>query len=139
MSDIIKIALRQYGIKEIPGEKNNPEILKYFKEIGQTWVQSEETAWCAAYVNWCAKMAGKQHSGKLNARSLLNIGEPIEGFQDIGDVVIIWRGCKTSWKGHTGFFIRETKDYIYMLGGNQGNRVNITPYPRDRLLGYRRL
>jgi len=41
---MIKLALSKYGVKEVPGEKNNPEILKFFYDIGHTWVQSEDTA-----------------------------------------------------------------------------------------------
>jgi len=136
---MIKLALSKYGVKEVPGEKNNPEILKFFYDIGHTWVQSEDTAWCSAFVNWVAKKSGNEYSGKLNARSWLDVGEPIEGFHDIGDVVILWREDPLSWKGHVGLFIRETKSSIYVLGGNQDNRVCIKPYPRARLLGYRRL
>lgn len=136
---MISTALSQYGIKEIPGVKNNPEIMKYFHSIGQDWVQGDETAWCSAFVNWVAKSSGKEYSGMLNARSWLNIGEPIEGFQRIADIVILWREKKEGWKGHVGFYIRETKEMIYILGGNQDNEVCIKPYPRSRLLGYRRL
>ncbi len=136
---MINKALSQYDIKEIPGVDNNPEIMKYFDEIGVEWVQSEETAWCSAFINWCAKKSGKKYTGKLNARSWLDVGEPIEGFHGIGDIVVFWREDINSWKGHVGFFIRETKDIIYVLGGNQDNKVCIKPYPRSRLLGYRRL
>ncbi len=136
---MITKALGQYGIKEIPGVKNNPEIMKYFKEIGCKWVQDDETAWCSAFINWCAKSVAKPYTGKLNARSWLDIGEPIEGFQKTGDIVIFWREDPKGWKGHVGLFISETKDVIYTLGGNQDNQVCIKPYPKSRLLGYRRL
>lgn len=136
---MITKALSQYGIKEIPGAENNPEIMKYFKEIGCEWVQDDETAWCSAFINWCAKTSAKPYTGKLNARSWLDIGEPIEGFQKIGDVVVFWREDPKGWKGHVGIFIRETEEFIYTLGGNQNNQVCIKPYPRSRLLSYRRL
>jgi hypothetical protein len=28
-------------------------------------------------------------------------------------------------------------DLVYLLGGNQGDRVSVRAYPRKRLLGYR--
>ena len=37
-SRLVNIALSQYGIKEVPGVENNPEIMKYFKVGNHTWV-----------------------------------------------------------------------------------------------------
>jgi hypothetical protein len=48
-----ELACKHYGLKEIRGEEHNPVILKFFKEIGHSWVQDDETAWCAAFVNYC--------------------------------------------------------------------------------------
>ena len=139
MQKVIEKAFTQYGITEIKGTtQNNPFILKYFEDIGQEWVKNDETAWCAAFANWCLKNSGYEWQSKLNARSFLDLGwEPKE--PKLGDVVILWRESKQSWKGHVGFFIRANDRYIYMLGGNQNNQVNIKAYDKNRLLGYRRL
>jgi uncharacterized protein (TIGR02594 family) len=140
MSQLINIALSQYGVTEIVGYQHNPVVLNYFKEIGHTWVATDETAWCSSFVNWVALQANVERSHKLTARSWLNVGTAINKPQ-INDVVIFWRHKKSSWKGHVGFFINysEDKKYIYVLGGNQNNEVNIKKYPVNRLLGFRRL
>ncbi|MEX6627565.1 TIGR02594 family protein [Tenacibaculum salmonis] len=136
---IIEIALGQIGIKEITGKKDNPEVLKYFNDIGFNGAKlKDETAWCSAFVNWVAKEANLQRTGRLNARSWLKVGEEVT-IPEKGDVVIFWRESKQSWKGHVAFFIRETENFIYVLGGNQSNQVKISAYPKNRLLGYRRL
>ena len=136
--NIIIIALSQYGISELVGSEHNPEVLKYFSEIGHDWVKDDETAWCSAFANWVAKKACCEHSGHLNARSWLDVGADV--FKPkLGDVVVLWRENRLSWKGHVGFYIRDNKDCIYVLGGNQSNRVCIHPYPKGRLLSYRRL
>lgn len=138
-TEIINIALDQVGIKEIPGTQDNPEVLKYFNEIGFDGAKlKDETAWCSAFASWVAKEANLQYSKKLNARSWLNVGTKVTT-PEKGDVVIFWRESKTSWKGHVAFFIRETQNWIYVLGGNQNNQVKISAYPKNRLLGYRRL
>ena len=50
---VVNIALSQYGIKEIPGINDNPEVLKYFNEIGFDGAKlKDETAWCSAFANW---------------------------------------------------------------------------------------
>jgi uncharacterized protein (TIGR02594 family) len=136
---IINIALSQFGIKEIVGKSDNPEVLKYFTDIGFDGATlKDETAWCSAFANWVAKEAGFEYSGKLNARSWLKIGEQVET-PEIGDIVVFWRGRKDSWMGHVAFYIRSDQKYIYVLGGNQSNQVNIARYPKGRLLQYRRL
>ena len=135
MRNTINIALGEYGTKEIVGNKHNPEVLKYFQETGHEWVKDDETAWCSAFANWVAKEAGCEYSVELNARSWLEVGEKTE-CPKIGDIVVFWRESPKSWKGHVGFFIKETKDYIWVLGGNQNNEVNIKPYAKERVLSY---
>jgi len=137
--ELLKLAFTQYGIREIPGpQEDNPEIMKYFREIGQTWVMDDETAWCSAFVNWVCKSLEYSYSGKLTARSWLNTGYRVQN-PIPGDVVILWRESISSWKGHVGFYINHDAENIYILGGNQNNMVNITAYPVGRLLEYRRV
>ena len=135
-----------YGLKEMQGpEENTPEIMALFREIVHQWVKTDETAWCAAFANAILKRAGYPHTGKLNARSFLDLGEqvntprPLGSSSDFVDLVVLWRVDPNGWQGHVGFFIHETEDVIYILGGNQSNRVKITAYHRSRLLEYRRV
>ncbi len=136
MSKTIQIALSQYGVKEILGNEHNPQVLEYFHEIGHKWVKTDQTAWCSAFANWVCKKAGEPYSGKLNARSWLSVGESTENPR-IGDIVVLWRESPSSWKGHVGFYVKQTKRYVYILGGNQRNKVCIQEYPKSRLLDYR--
>ena len=137
--NLIEIAASQYGIKEIIGEKHNPEVLKYFQEIGHKWVYNDELAWCAAFVNWCLLKSGFEHTGKLNARSFLDIGEAVKNPQFF-DLVVLWRIKPDSEYGHVGFFYNFTPEgKINLYGGNQRNQVCIMPYSENRLLSYRRL
>ena len=71
----LDIALQEYGEWEWPGNEQNPRILHYFKTIGHPWVKDDETAWCAAFVNFCLYSGGKKQTGKLNARSFLTYGK----------------------------------------------------------------
>ena len=125
-----------WDLKEIPGEENNPTIMKFFAKMGMTWVQGDETSWCSAFINYLCIVEDYEHSGELTARSWLTKGTQIaEPFR--GCLVVLWRESPSSWKGHVGLYIRETSSNIYVLGGNQSNRVRITPYPKERLLSYR--
>lgn len=135
----LEVAFSQYGIREIPGKEDNPEVLKYFSILGFDAERlKDETAWCSAYVNWVCIKSNLPYTGKLNARSWLNVGEKVDEPR-LGDIVVLWRESPESWKGHVGIYINETNRYLYVLGGNQNNQVNIRAYPKSRLLQYRRL
>ena len=57
MSELLKIASSQLGIKEISGNEDNPVILKYADESGIAGVSHDEVPWCSIFVNWCCKKA----------------------------------------------------------------------------------
>ena len=128
-------ASKYYGLKEIPGEQNNPFILGWFQDIGYSWVQTDETAWCSCFINWLAWRLGLERSGKLDARSWLKVGKEVLN-PELGHLVILWRESITSWKGHVGLYSGQDEDFIYILGGNQSNMVKTSEYPQERLLTY---
>lgn len=139
MTTLIEQALYEYGVKEIVGAKHNPRIIQYFTDLGfKNTSINDETAWCSAYVNWVAKQLGYEHSKQLTARSWLKVGTSVKTAKP-GDIVVFWRESPNSWKGHVGFFIKATKRFVYVLGGNQNNSVCIKAYPKTRVLDYRRL
>lgn len=137
-SMILRVGLGEYGVTEIKGKAHNQRVLHYFKVAGHKWVKDDETAWCSAYMNYVCMTAGVEATGKLNARSWLNVGVEVDR-PEPGNAVIFWRESESSWKGHIGIYIRETETHVYVLGGNQNNQVKISAYPKYRVLGYRQL
>lgn len=131
-------ALKEYNVSSIPGVGNNPRVLKYFADIGHSWVKEDDTAWCACFANWVLKQCGYEGTGSLLARSFLKLGQPTTT-PLVGDIVVLWRISPASGYGHVGFFIKETETTVFILGGNQTERVNIQEFPKTRLLGYRKL
>ena len=135
--ELLEIAFSFYGMKEIPGEQDNPNIVMMFRNLGYSWINDDETPWCAAFVNYCLKLTSLPYTGKLNARSFSEWG--IEtNMPRVGDVVVFNRGSDPA-KGHVAFFIKEDDEHVYVLGGNQANQVNISRYPVSRKLHYRTL
>ena len=133
-----KLAEADIGTLEL-AKGDNPKVLKYFADVGHSWVKHDEVAWCAAFVGAMLKRAGMPHTGKLNARSYLDWGDevPLSDAQE-GDIVVFWRENKDGAQGHVGFYAGQIGDKILVLGGNQSNKVSITGYPVSRLLGVRR-
>ena len=140
MNKLFERALTQYGVKEISGQEHEPQVLKYFDEAGHSWVDDDETPWCSAFINWCCMKEGLPMSEKLNARSWLDVGDPVD-IKDakIGDIVIFWRMSPHSLYGHVALYANEINGNIFVLGGNQKNSVCIQGYDKGRLLGVRRV
>ena len=113
MNSLINIALSQFDIKEYYGEKDNPEIIKYFDALGFDGAQlKDETAWCAAFANWVCKQAGFKGTNKLNARSFLCIGKQVTK-PKIGDIVVLSNNLLTCEADS----IPKTKVMMTIVGG----------------------
>jgi len=157
---IYDMAQRYVGIREIPGQMDNPAILAMLKltDDGKFdgWPEHDEVAWCSAAMNWWAWHLHLPRSKHLQARSWLNVGKIItlDEAQPKNDVVVLKRANDDSGPevvdlsgpvplyppGHVGVYAgRGDRGEIMVLGGNQGNTVSIAPYAADRLLGVRRL
>ena len=131
-----ELAQKEIGTVEW-AKGDNPVVIGYFKDAGHPEVSTDATAWCAAFVGAMLARSGVKPTGKLNARSYLDWGAPVER-KDAkpGDVVIFERG--TGWQGHVGFLVKDGGVLINTLGGNQSDAVNIKGYQASKLLGIRR-
>lgn len=118
-------------------------LSEFIKKATGVVINVKTTAWCAAFANAVLGVQDISGTGKLTARSFLNWGqevtEPVKG-----DIVVLWRESRKSWKGHVGFFDRfiykNGTKFVRMLGGNQEQAaiVALNDYPISRVLGYRR-
>ena len=68
-------------------------------------------------------------------RDPISIGARLETPR-IGAVTVLARGDDPS-AGHVAFFLGETADKLFLLGGNQGDAVTVAAYDKARLLGLR--
>ena len=132
------IARSYIGLSEGPGPADNPVILEMYASVGHDWVEHDSVAWCAAFVGHCLEQAGIRSTRKLTARSYLDWGVPVKTADaQQGDIGVIPRG-RSSWQGHVFFINRMEGAWVWGLGGNQSDAVNIKRYPVSKLLGVRR-
>ena len=132
------IARSYIGLSEGPGTADNPVIMEMYASVGHDWVEHDSVAWCAAFVGHCLERAGIRSTRKLTARSYLDWGVPVDVAEaQQGDIGVIPRG-RSNWQGHVFFIDRIEGAWVWGLGGNQSNAVNIKRYPVSRLLGVRR-
>ncbi len=141
------MAQRFVGVKEIPGTKDNSQILAMLR-LDQQWPENDEVPWCSAFMNYIAWLLRLPRSKSLRARSWLLVGRPVtlEEAEPGFDVVILKRGGGNQpgpevieAKGHVGLYAGHEGTKILLLGGNQSDSVCVARYPANRLLGLRRL
>lgn len=128
------VAMAEYGTKEVGGLGHNERILEYLRSC-DPMADADEIAWCSAFVNWCFKQVGIQGTQRLLAKSYLHWGLKLER-PHLGCLVISERGNE-AWMGHINFFVSQANGFVYGLGGNQSNEVNIMKIPEHKVLCYR--
>jgi uncharacterized protein (TIGR02594 family) len=132
---IILKALALFGIREIPGPKNDPRIMAWAKELGI------ENEYVADAVPWCGLFAavvvfragGSPVHGPLWARNWAAFGDPSPE-PGLGDILVFQR----EGGAHVGFYVGEDDHAFHVLGGNEGDAVSIIRIAKDRLIACRR-
>jgi uncharacterized protein (TIGR02594 family) len=126
-------ARKNIGLREIPGGKHNPTILKWWSLIRAPFTD-DETPWCAGFVGAMLESSGIESSRSAAARSYLNWGRKLSNPR-LGCITVFERGPRN---GHVGFMVgKDARGNLLILGGNQGDAVNIKPFSASRVLGYR--
>lgn len=139
MQHVVDFALQFEGLKEIKGPQDNPQIMAMYAELGHSWVEHDEVAWCAAFVGYCLEKCGIKSTRALNARSYEEWGIEVDP-KDVqpGDVIVRPRGTK-SWQGHVEIVIeRVGEKSVKSIGGNVSDSVKVSTTPISRWTSIRR-
>ncbi len=137
---VLKVAKGELGVKEfIPGSNKIIEKYHAYSTAGNKTGTDDSVPWCASFVCYVLETAGFKSTNSKSARSYEKYGAATKS-PDPGDIVVFWRGEKSSGKGHVAFFLEYDKDGdIVCLGGNQSNKVCVATYSKDQLIGFRRI
>jgi len=139
---MVKEAIKLYGVFEQPGDKNNPIIMAWAKEICEDVDRvyyADAVPWCGLFMAVVAKRAGKvvvkEPLWALNWGSFgHHVSTPM-----LGDVLVFTRTTPGgSRAGHVGLYIGETDTHYLVLGGNQNDKVCIARQAKSRLYTARR-
>lgn len=120
------------------GSGSNPRIVEYHQATSLR-AKDDRTPWCAAFVSWVLEQAGIRSPRSAWAKSYLDWGMALD-HPRTGAITVFQRGSgppSSKGSGHVGFFVEDRDTNIGLLGGNQGNHVNIKSYGKSRLLAYR--
>jgi len=144
----------EQGVTERKGfDVNNTRIIEYMntfpylkntlnKKTGQYYGKVDETAWCACFVNWCLKKAGKAGGPSAKAEHWQNYGKGLDTPVP-GAITVLYKQPKPGKPGedsptgfHVAFFVSNENGFT-LLGGNQDNTVKVKAYPQHSLIAYR--
>jgi len=134
----LKIAIGELGVSEIHGKRDNPRVLEYLHSAtDSSWVEHDETPWCAGFVSWVMRKAGYGSEiprYSLRAKSWLKFGKSAR-YPVLGAIAVKSR----RGGGHVGFVVgRDVRRHkLYILGGNQSDKVCVKEYPESVWLDFR--
>lgn len=127
-------ARRHDGLREIPGAPTAPTIARWLVQLGAWW-RDDATPWCGVAVAAWMQAAGIGPLPKfwMRARAWADWGQALERPAH-GCVVVFER----QGGGHVGLVVGEdAAGNLLVLGGNQGDAVNVRAFQRSRVLAYR--
>jgi uncharacterized protein (TIGR02594 family) len=140
--DVARAEMNRGDVVEVPGLENNPRILLY-NSTTEGGSETDHTPWCSSFVNFCVERVPALVPG-TDSKAAKSWHErhwhhDVTTAPKEGDIVVFERrlGSRDGavLGGHVGFFISQDEMHIQVLGGNQGKRISVAPFPKDGVSG----
>jgi uncharacterized protein (TIGR02594 family) len=130
----LKVAETYTGLAEIRGPKHSSTILRWLNKLGAWW-RNDETPWCGVFVAHCLQDTGLPYpSMYMRAKAWLDYGSLLRPDRLAPGAILVF---DRAGGGHVGFYVGEDAGHFFVLGGNQGNAVNVMKLGKSRLLASR--
>lgn len=112
--------------------RSNPVIVAFLLQATNYGEgATDQTRWCAAFMNWCLMRAKQPHTRSASSGSFRCFGS-VASPPRTGDVAVFKnRGQDEPCRGmgHVAFWLDADEKWVTVLGGNQGDRVKVSRYP----------
>lgn len=132
----VRLALSFYGETPLAGTMSNPQIVAFLESCGLPASAQDETPWCSAFLVWIFQQCCIDTPANAAAISWLNFSTHTDE-PKLGDVVVLGWPKEAPTNHHVGLFVREVLGGIYVLAGNQDNKVDIALWKKEDVLSYR--
>ena len=130
----LDIAERHQGLREIVGPGHNKIILGWLEKL-RAWWRDDETPWCGVFVAHCLQEAGLPFPRLyMRAKAWADYGALLRPDRLAPGAILVF---DRAGGGHVGFYVGESAAHYYVLGGNQGNAVNVMMLGKSRLIASR--
>jgi uncharacterized protein (TIGR02594 family) len=129
----LAIAKRHLGLKEFKGPQHNPAIVSMLVKLGAWW-RDDETPWCGVFAGAVLREAGAEIPEAYYRASEWETWGVGMHSPAVGCIVTFTR----QGGGHVGFVVGQDKlGNLLVLGGNQGDEVNVRTFPSGRATSFR--
>ena len=130
----LKIAETYTGLAEIRGPKHNKTILGWLEKLNAWW-RDDETPWCGVFVAHCIDEAALPiPKYYMRAKAWADYGSLLQRDRLAPGAILVF---DRAGGGHVGFYVGEDAGHYFVLGGNQGNAVNLMKLGKTRLTASR--
>jgi uncharacterized protein (TIGR02594 family) len=123
---------RDHYNKEWP-VRSNPLIVSFFLQATDyNSPATDQTPWCAAFMNWCLQRACKPNTNSASSGSFRCFAQPAPNPPAVGDIAVFKKrgeDAKCRGRGHVAFWLRAEADWVEVLGGNQSHQIKVSKYP----------
>lgn len=148
----LRKAIEDVGIQEWVYDNrrrkvSNPIVEQWIKRVQGERMDARSTPWCAYWVGAKLEEANISSTKSGMARSYLKWGNEVWSRKERwdptrireGDIAVFWRGTKDdNVTGHVGFIVDWDDDGVFILGGNQGDKVSVQYFSLRKLISVRR-
>ena len=130
----LDIAESYQGLKEVPGPNHNKTITGWLEKL-HAWWRDDETPWCGVFVARCMDEAGLPYPKfYMRAKAWSDYGSLLRRDRLAPGAILMF---DRAGGGHVGFYVGEDAGHYFVLGGNQGNAVNVMKLGKTRLVASR--
>jgi uncharacterized protein (TIGR02594 family) len=135
--DWMKWAWNEIGTREIPPNRG-PAVARYIK-LGKCGTLGDP--WCAIFANAALESTNFRGTRSPSSQSFRHDDNfvPLKG-PALGAIAVFWRISHQSGLGHVGFYSGERDDFVWTLGGNENDMVEIEFLAKEAsnfgLIGY---
>lgn len=131
-------ALRDKGLKEVPGSGSNPRIQQAIANAAQ-WLDKDDskTAWCGCIRGqWGIETGTGVPPEHYRAASWAKWGKAVKSLDEAvpGDTIVMTR----PGGNHVCLYVSHNATHVWCYGGNQSDACNETRFPRERVTHIRR-
>lgn len=96
----------------------NPVIVSFFDATTLRQPAGDQTAWCAAFVNWCITRSGSKEGSHSAASASFRTWGTATNDPRPGDLIVFTHKTRPA-QGHVAFFVSREDGGYRVLGGNQ--------------------
>jgi len=118
----LKFAWNELGTKEEP-ENRGPAVRRY---IELAHCGEEGDPWCAIFANACLESSHLPGTRSPSSQSFRHDDDFVQlRGPALGAIAVFWRGSRQSGLGHVGFYCGERDGFVWTLGGNENDMVEL--------------